>query len=60
VAWHLFAFQFALAAGANVFVTSGSPEKIERAMAMGAKGGVNYKEDGWDKSLKSISRRDSM
>lgn len=51
----LFALQFALAAGANVFVTSGSAEKIERAIVMGAKGGVNYKEDGWDKTLKSIS-----
>lgn len=51
----LFACQFALAAGANVFVTSGSSDKIERAIAMGAKGGVNYNEEHWDKSLKTIS-----
>ena len=47
----LFAFQFALAAGADVYVTSGSPEKIERAIAMGAKGGVSYKEEGWHKTI---------
>ena len=33
-----FALQFAVAAGANVWVTSSSPEKIERAKALGAKG----------------------
>ena len=47
----LFAFQFALAAGAEVYVTSGSPEKLEQAKAMGAAGGANYKEDGWHKTL---------
>lgn len=47
----LFAFQFALAAGAEVYVTSGSPEKLERAKAMGATGGANYKEDNWHKTL---------
>ncbi|KAA3640661.1 MAG: alcohol dehydrogenase [Bacteroidetes bacterium] len=51
----LFAFQFALAAGANVFVTSGSQEKIDRAMNMGAKGGVNYKDDNWIKDLKTMA-----
>lgn len=40
----LFAFQFALAAGAEVYVTSSSEEKIERAGAMGAAGGVNYRD----------------
>ncbi|EXJ63915.1 hypothetical protein A1O7_00250 [Cladophialophora yegresii CBS 114405] len=49
----LFALEFAKATGANVFVTSGSAEKIEKAIALGAKGGVNYKEEGWDKKLLS-------
>ena len=40
----LFCLQFALAAGADVYVTSGSDEKIARAMQLGAKGGVNYKK----------------
>ncbi|KAJ9608149.1 hypothetical protein H2200_007137 [Cladophialophora chaetospira] len=47
----LFALEFARAAGANVFVTSSSEEKIKKAVALGAKGGINYKEDGWDKKL---------
>lgn len=47
----LMAFQFALAAGAEMYVTSGSYEKIERAIALGAKAGISYKEDGWHKSL---------
>jgi NADPH:quinone reductase-like Zn-dependent oxidoreductase len=48
----LMAMQFAIAAGAEVFVSSGSHEKIERAIALGAKGGVNYKESGWEKRIK--------
>lgn len=40
----LFALQFAVAAGANVYVTSSSPEKIRKAVELGAKGGVNYKD----------------
>ena len=38
----LFALQFSLLAGARVFVTSSSDEKIARASALGAAGGVNY------------------
>lgn len=38
-----FAFLFARAAGANVWVTSGSDEKLDKAIRMGAKGGYNYK-----------------
>lgn len=45
-----FAFQFALAAGARVFVTSGQQEKLDKALAMGAEAGFNYKEDGWQKA----------
>jgi zinc-binding alcohol dehydrogenase/oxidoreductase len=47
----LFAMQFALAQGAEVWVTSGSPEKIEKAVALGAAGGVNYKDEDWQKQL---------
>jgi len=36
-----------VAAGAVVFVNSGSEEKIARAVALGAKAGVNYKEKNW-------------
>lgn len=40
-----FAFLFAQAAGANVYVTSGSDEKIARALKLGAKGAYNYKKE---------------
>ncbi len=51
----LMALQLATAAGATVFVTSGSDEKIDKAVALGATDGENYKADGWDKRLKQKS-----
>ncbi len=47
----LFGLQFALAQGARVFVTSGSDEKLDKAKALGATGGVNYKQPDWAKEL---------
>lgn len=44
--------QFAVALGANVYVTSGDQAKIEKAKQMGAKGGVIYKEKKWEATLK--------
>lgn len=46
--------QFAVARGCNVFVTSGDQGKIERAVGMGAKGGVSYREAGWEKKLAGL------
>jgi zinc-binding alcohol dehydrogenase/oxidoreductase len=43
----LFALQFAVAAGAEVWVTSSSAQKIERAVALGAKGGFDYCDPEW-------------
>ncbi|MFZ9982699.1 MAG: zinc-binding dehydrogenase [Cyclobacteriaceae bacterium] len=40
-----FAFSFAQAAGANVYVSSGSDAKIEKAIKMGARGAYNYRRD---------------
>ena len=49
-----FAFQIAVAIGANVFVTSGNVKKLQMAMDMGAKGGFNYTHENWQKeALKS-------
>jgi len=48
----LFVFQFARAMGAEISVTSGSDEKLARALEMGARSGVNYKRDGWAKELR--------
>ena len=47
----VFALQFAVAHGAAVWVTSSSPDKIARAVALGAKGGANYAEPDWTKTL---------
>ncbi len=43
----LFALQFAVASGAEVWVTSSSLEKISKAISLGAKGGFLYTETGW-------------
>lgn len=51
----LMAMQFALAAGAEVYVSSGSPEKIQKALDMGATAGANYREADWDKHLKQAA-----
>lgn len=48
----LFCLQFAVAAGLKVFVTSGSDEKIEKAINIGASGGVNYKDKIWPEVLR--------
>lgn len=48
----VFVLQFARAIGAEVWVTSGSSEKLDRARALGARGGVNYREDNWPDQLK--------
>ncbi len=50
-----FAILFAKALGAEVFVTSGSEEKLAQARALGASGGANYRSEGWDKELKEAA-----
>ncbi len=50
-----FAIQWALGHGAEVYVTSGSAEKIDRAKAMGASGGVNYRDAGFISQLQEMS-----
>lgn len=47
----LAALQFAVAAGARVWVTSSSENKIERAIQLGAQGGFIYKDDAWEPSM---------
>lgn len=47
-----FALQFGVAAGANVFVTSSSDDKIERAIALGAKAGFSYRAEDWHKAAR--------
>lgn len=45
----LFALQFAVAQGAQVWVTSSSDDKLARAVKLGAKGGFNYTRADWPK-----------
>ncbi len=47
----LFALQFAVGSGAEVWATSGSDEKLAKAAALGASGGVNYRQPNWAKTL---------
>ena len=53
----LFALQFARAAGAQVWVTSGFADKIIRAKTLGALGGVNYRDADWAESLQKQAGR---
>jgi zinc-binding alcohol dehydrogenase/oxidoreductase len=49
------ALQLALAAGCQVFVTSGTGGKIERAKHLGAAAGVNYKSQDWAEQLQHLA-----
>lgn len=51
----LFALNFAVASGADVYVTSGSESKISKAIELGAKGGVNYKDNNWSSDLEKMA-----
>lgn len=55
-----FAVAFAVTSGAEVYVTSGSNEKIERVKKMGVKGGFNYKEEKWFKEAAKLGGFDSI
>jgi zinc-binding alcohol dehydrogenase/oxidoreductase len=50
-----FAIQWALGHGAEVYVTSGSEEKIEKAKELGVSGGANYREEDFTRQLKGMS-----
>jgi NADPH:quinone reductase-like Zn-dependent oxidoreductase len=49
---------FGVAQGCNVYVTSGDQAKIDKAVKLGAKGGVIYKEKDWEKKLASMLPKD--
>lgn len=56
----LMALTFATATGANVWVTSGNQEKIDKAVKLGANGGVIYKEEGWEKKLRGMLPKENQ
>jgi NADPH:quinone reductase-like Zn-dependent oxidoreductase len=51
----IFALLFARHFGARVFVTSSSDEKLERARALGAAGGFNYRTSDWAKAVRAAT-----
>ncbi|KAJ8496183.1 hypothetical protein ONZ51_g1305 [Trametes cubensis] len=53
----LVALQLCVARGADVYVTSGSQEKIRKAVELGAKGGVSYKADDWPVQLGALLKK---
>ncbi|KZS99093.1 NAD(P)-binding protein [Sistotremastrum niveocremeum HHB9708] len=50
----LTALQLCIAKGANVYVTSGSQIKIQKAKALGARQGFDYTNASWTRSLKKL------
>ena len=50
----IMALLYAVQAGANVWVSSGSQDKLDKARKMGAAGGINYKDKEWPKTLKGM------
>ena len=50
-----FALQFAISAGCHVYVTSGNEEKLQKAIELGAKAGVNYNDPSWMDKLLSLN-----
>lgn len=55
----LLALQICVAKGANVYVTSSSEDKIQKAMKLGAKGGVIYTTSDWSRQLAKLIEKDS-
>lgn len=52
----IFAVQFAQMLGARVIVTSSRDEKLERAGALGADDGINYRDDeDWGKTARELT-----
>jgi NADPH:quinone reductase-like Zn-dependent oxidoreductase len=52
----LFALQFAKLSGARVIATSGSDQKLARALELGATDGINYKTvPDWDKRVRELT-----
>ncbi len=51
----VFTLQWAVAAGCEVFVTSGAEDKLEHARRLGAAGGANYHLGDWAEQLKQVT-----
>ncbi|KAJ6462464.1 hypothetical protein C8R45DRAFT_1064429 [Mycena sanguinolenta] len=53
----LLALQICVAMGASVYVTSGSQQKIDKAVKLGAKGGVRYSAPSWPDELGALLKQ---
>ena len=54
----IFALQFAAAVGGEVIVTSSSDGKLERALSLGARHGINYRtHPDWDREVFSLTEK---
>lgn len=51
----LYALQYAKHTGADIYVTSGTEEKIAKAISLGASGGVNYNNENWAAELQDLA-----
>ncbi len=51
-----FALQIAVCLGAKVFVTSGSDEKLAKAVSLGAAGGANHRTENWVSKIRSLNQ----
>ncbi|MFC2118166.1 NAD(P)-dependent alcohol dehydrogenase [Bacteroidota bacterium] len=57
----IFALQFAQHLGAEVFIVSGSDKKLERAITLGAKNGLNYNTiPEWGKEINKMAGKDGI
>lgn len=54
------AIPLAVAVGANVYVTSGSEEKVSKCKEMGAVDGFNYKNEDWFKEASKVGGFDAV
>ncbi len=55
-----FAIDFALASEAEVYVTSGSEEKIKKVLEKGVKAGFNYRDEKWAKEAVRVGGFDTI
>ncbi|KAL0946427.1 hypothetical protein HGRIS_012650 [Hohenbuehelia grisea] len=53
----LLAAQLCIAKGAHVYVTSGNQAKIDKAVQLGVRGGVIYKESDWPAKLGALLKK---
>jgi putative PIG3 family NAD(P)H quinone oxidoreductase len=54
------AIQLGREAGAEVYVTAGSADKIARCQALGAHGGINYKTDDFGERLAALTNKQGV